>query len=229
MRAHWLQHVPFEGLGSIEDWLRQRGYALTCTRLYAQEPLPAVGDLDLLIAMGGPMSVNDEDGYEWLVPEKALLRDAVGAGVRVLGICLGAQLIADALGARVYPGSEPEIGWWPVSGRPAARAGELQFPQRLEVFQWHGDTFDLPPGAHCLAESAVCPHQAFSLGPRVLGLQFHLETTPASARSLIEHCGDELHPGGYVQSVGQMLDPDRTRYATLNAWMDRVLDHLTAG
>lgn len=228
MHAHWLQHVPFEGLGSIEDWLQARGWTLSCTPLHAQATLPALEGIDLLIVMGGPMSVHDEQTYPWLAAEKAWLRAAIDAGVRVLGICLGAQLIASALGARVHAAPEPEIGWWPVHGRPAEGPGGFQFPQRLEVFQWHGDTFDLPPGASCRAASAVCPHQAFSLGPRVLGLQFHLETTPASARSLIAHCGDALQPGRCVQSAEQMLDAAPARYARLNAEMARVLEHLTA-
>lgn len=228
MRAHWLQHVPFEGLGSIEGWLQARGWSIGCTPLHTQATLPALDGIDLLIAMGGPMSVNDGQVYPWLAAEKVLLRAAIDAGVRVLGICLGAQLIASALGARVHAAPQPEIGWWPVQGRPTEGADGFRFPQQLEVFQWHGETFELPPGATGLAASPLCPQQAFSLGPRVLGLQFHLETTPASARSLIAHCGDALQPGGCVQSAAQMLDAAPARYARLNAEMGRVLEYLTA-
>ncbi len=136
MNAHYLQHVPFEGIGSIEGWLSRNGARVGRTRLYQGEALPDVERMetnDLLVVMGGPMSVNDEGTFPWLAAEKAAIRAAVRRGVRVLGICLGAQLIASALGARVYRNSVKEIGWFPIQGVVGA-----------------GNTFRFPPGRHRL-------------------------------------------------------------------------------
>ena len=129
------------------------------------------------------MSVNDEDVLDWLRPEKQLVRDAVARGIPVLGVCLGGQLIASALGARVYPGAASEIGWFPVHGVPDV-APSFQFPPEILAFHWHGETFDLPAGAVRLAGSAACENQAFQVGRNVIALQFHLETTPDNVEAL---------------------------------------------
>ena len=160
MKVQILQHVPFEGPGSMAAWLAARRADVACTRLFAGDPLPRAEQVDALIALGGPMSVNDEDELEWLRPEKQLVRDAVARGLPVLGVCLGAQLIASALGARVYPGAAREIGWFPIRGLPDLAPG-FQFPPECLAFHWHGETFDLPAGAVRLASSAGCENQAF--------------------------------------------------------------------
>lgn len=227
MRAHILQHVPFEGPGSIRDWLANRGARVATVHVYAGEPLPGPGASDLVVLMGGPMSVNDEADHPWLVAEKAFVRDAVDAGVPVLGICLGAQLIAAALGARVYRNAEREIGWFEVRGLPAP-PGCFAFPAVAEAFHWHGETFDLPPGAIHLAESAACRNQAFQVLPKVLGFQFHLETTQDSAALLLQHCGHELTPGPWVQSAEALASAPPEAYARANRLMDGVLAYLTA-
>ena len=121
MRVHCLQHVPFEGLGCIEPWLQSSGHAVTFTRFHESATLPELDHVDLLIVMGGPMSVNDEAEFPWLVQEKRFVRDAIHAGKSVLGVCLGAQLIAAAMGARVYQNHTREIGWLPVDAVPARR------------------------------------------------------------------------------------------------------------
>jgi GMP synthase-like glutamine amidotransferase len=229
MRAHYLQHVPFEGLGSIGSWLEAAGAEVTATRFYEDAALPPLADVDLLVAMGGPMSVNDESQLPWLVAEKRFVREAVERGVPVLGICLGAQLIASALGARVYPNRLKEIGWLPIEAPPVGREGLFQLPATLEVFHWHGETFDLPAGSSRLASSAGCKNQAFQLGERVVGLQFHLETTPESARAIVENCRDELVPSPYVQTEQQLLAADSSRYRAINAVMDSLLAFLTRG
>ena len=225
-RAHILQHVPFEGPGSIASWLDAGGWRVTRTAFFESADLPAPEDIDLLVVMGGPMSVNDGDRHRWLAAEKRFVRAAVEAGKPVLGICLGAQLIAAALGARVYPNAEKEIGWLPVRA-VAEGAGLFRFPAQVEVFHWHGETFDLPPGATRLAESAGCANQAFQLGGRVIGLQFHLETTPDTARAIVAHCRDELSPARYVQDEAQILAAPPERYAGINRLMAQVLDWLT--
>src|SRR5690606_3581623 len=128
MRAHYLQHVPFEGLGSIEPWLRARGFSVTATRFFEDPALPDPRGIDLLVVMGGPMSVNDDASLPWLVDEKRFVRAAIDANIPVLGICLGAQLIASAMGARVQPGREKELGWFPVQAVHAAHAPGLARP-----------------------------------------------------------------------------------------------------
>ena len=225
MRAHYLQHVPFEGLGSIENWLQRNGYAITSTRFYEHPDVPEVDGIDLLIVMGGPMSVNDEAEYPWIVAEKAFIRAVVAANKPVLGICLGAQLIASALGAAVYPNTVKEIGWFPVRATDGKDA-RFQFPETVDVFHWHGETFDLPPRAIQLAESDGCQHQAFQIGDRVMGLQFHLETTPASVQALTTHCRDELVAEDTIQSAETMLAAPPDRYETINGLMADILEYL---
>ena len=227
MHVQVLQHVPFEGPGSIAAWLAARRAAVGCTRLFAGDLLPRADELDALIAMGGPMSVNDEETLAWLRPEKQLVRDAVARGIPVLGVCLGGQLIASALGARVYPSPEREIGWFPVRAVPDAAPG-FRFPPEFLAFHWHGETFDLPAGAVRLAGSAACENQAFRIGSSAVALQFHLETTPAGANALIENCRNELVPGPYVQTERELRAAPAARYAAINGLMERVLADLLA-
>ncbi|MBI5042046.1 MAG: gamma-glutamyl-gamma-aminobutyrate hydrolase family protein [Gammaproteobacteria bacterium] len=229
MNIHFLQHVPFEGLASIRSWIEHGGHKVTCTRLYAGDGFPRPDNIDLLIVMGGPMGVYDIDQYPWLTAEKTFIRAVIDAGKRVLGICLGAQLIADVLGGRVYPNGQKEIGWFPITRTTAAETSALGrlLPAEFVAYHWHGDTFELPPGAVHLAQTPVCRHQAYAIGDRILGLQFHLETTPESARELIEHGGDELVGGPTIQSAEAML-ADNTRFVELNRLMFALLDGLTA-
>lgn len=225
MKVQVLQHVPFEGLGSIQTWLADRGAVTQWTRFFETPSLPSVQAVDFLIVLGGPMSVNDESVFPWLASEKQFIQQVIAADKPVLGICLGAQLIANAMGARVYPNARKEIGWFDVE-QVGTSGGHFLFPQTLPVFHWHGETFDLPPGAIHLARSAACAHQAFQLGERVIGLQFHLETTPDSAMAMIAHCGDELIEGPFVQSAVTLQAVDDAAYRKINVWMARVLDYL---
>jgi len=229
MRAHYFQHVPFEGLGCIEPWLRSADAVVTDTRFFDTGALPDLNDIDLLVVMGGPMSVNDEDEFPWLVEEKRFVRDAIQAGRSVLGVCLGAQLIASAMGARVYRNHTREIGWFPVEAVPQASPGAFQFPNSSLAFHWHGETFDLPSGAAHLARSAACENQAFQLGDSVIGMQFHLETTPESARTMVEQCCAELALPGLVQAEAQILAASAQTYATANRLMADILTHLCRG
>ncbi len=229
MNVHVLQHVPFEGLGSIAGWLAQRHAVVTHTRFFASACLPAVSGLDLLIVLGGPMGVHDEDRFPWLAEEKRFVRRCIDTGVAVLGICLGAQLIAAALDAPVFANAEKEIGWFPVEMLPAAAASDVftGFPDRLEVFHWHGDTFGLPEKAGHISRSSACAHQAFVVHERVVGLQFHLETTDASLQQLISHCSAEIVPGAFIQAAETMA-ADARRFAGINALMHRLLDNMAA-
>jgi len=226
MRAHYLQHVPFEGLGSIGPWLQQAGYAITGTQFFQPYTLPAITQIDLLVVMGGPMSVNDEVAHAWLAAEKRFIREVIESGRPVLGVCLGAQLIASAMGAKVTANAEKEIGWFPVEAAASQGRTSFRFPPRTDVFHWHGETFELPPGAVLLAASAGCRHQAFQLSGTVIGLQFHLETTPESARQIVSNCRDELIPARYVQSEEEILSAPAASYETINRLMAEVLGYL---
>ncbi|MGH8442356.1 MAG: type 1 glutamine amidotransferase, partial [Nevskiaceae bacterium] len=202
MRVHFLQHAEHEGLGCIERWLRERGHRLTGTRLYRGEELPDAGDFDWLVVMGGPMNIYEHDRHPWLIREKFLIRDACVRKKKVLGICLGSQLVADVLGGPVSQGDHLEIGWFDVTLNDDARKSSHfdGFPERFQAFHWHGDTFKYPPGATALMSSEACPRQAYSWGDgRVLGLQFHLEVELEDARRWL--AVDAPEPGRYVQSA----------------------------
>ncbi|NTV64237.1 MAG: type 1 glutamine amidotransferase [Oscillochloris sp.] len=226
MRAHYFQHVPFEGIGSIEAWLNANGYAITSTKFFESAELPDPQAIDLLVVMGGPMSVNDEQELPWLVAEKAFVRECITAGKAVLGICLGAQMIASALGAKVFANPAKEIGWLPIQAVAPGDESLFSFPPTAVVFHWHGETFDLPAGAVRLAMSEACANQAFQLGRRVIGLQFHLETTPQLANGIVVNCGDELVPAAYIQTAEEILAADASRYAAINALMSQMLAYL---
>lgn len=231
MRIHCLQHVPFEGPAAIADWAAARGHRLAFTRLYAGQELPDNDDFDWLLVMGGPMNIYQEQQYPWLKAEKACIDRALVAGKTLLGICLGAQLLADRLGSPVYAGPEREIGWWPLQLTEAGRRSRLfgDLDQPLQAYHWHGDTFDLPAGATCLASSAACAQQAFLYDQRVLGLQFHFEVTLEAVRRLIDHCGNEIGADRYVQSAEQMLAVPATVFARLHRCLFSVLDRLEKG
>jgi GMP synthase-like glutamine amidotransferase len=225
MKVHVLQHVPFEGLGSIASWLKDHKAEVTSTRFYENPALPPVSGIELIIVMGGPMSVNDEATLPWLRPEKQFVREAVEQGVPVLGVCLGAQLIAGALGARVYRNPRKEIGWFQIEATPGP-VDAFRFPGKCTVFHWHGETFDLPAGAVRLARSKACENQAFQIGRHVIGLQFHLETTPESAAAILDNCGDELAPGPYIQTEAELRAAPGAGYVEINTLMDKVLSYI---
>ena len=227
MRINYFQHVPFEGLGTIERWIRAHGYHLTATKLYQNDQVPDVESIDWLIIMGGPMGVHDEDRLPWLKGEKRFIEKAISKGKAVLGICLGAQLIADVLGARVHPNRVKEIGWFPIELTGAGQRSSLFgfLPQQLVVFHWHGDTFGLPAGAVHIARSEACPNQAFVYGERVIGLQFHLESTPKGVAALIENCSGELVEGSYIQTQSQLMAHQKA-FRVINKAMDELLSRI---
>ena len=211
----------------IERWLNARNAQLSATRFYEDARLPDIDAVDWLIIMGGPMSVNDETAHPWLAAEQRCIARAIAEGKVVLGVCLGAQLIAGAMGASVHPNKEREIGWLPIERVANPQQGGIAdiLPDQVEVFHWHGETFDLPEQAVKIARSAACENQAFSIGERVLGLQFHLEATPSSVAALIENCRGEMTPGRFVQSEEEMLR-DRGRFERAHTIMASLLDHL---
>ena len=224
MRLHYFQHVLFEDLGCIEKWATGKGHRVTSTAFYTNGFFPDLETIDWLVIMGGPMNIYEEDKFPWLPEEKRFIRAAIAANKVVIGICLGAQLIADALGATVYKNRHKEIGWFPII-QTEASARHLFFPDGMEAFHWHGDTFDLPPGARHIARSKACENQAFIHGERVIGLQFHLELMKEGAKRLIENCRNELVDGPYIQTPAQMLSRE-LRFQDANSTMFDLLNRL---
>jgi len=225
VRLHIFQHVAFEGPGSIQDWADRAQLKPQVTRFFQNDPLPPLSEVTHLIVMGGPMGVNDHEHFPWLEKEKRFIRDVIDAGKSVLGVCLGAQLMAGALGSRVYKNPVPEIGWFPIhkSREAHADASAAFLPPSPNVLHWHGDTFDIPRGARCLAHSEVCRHQGFYLNRQIIGLQFHLETTPESLQALIENCSDEIVDGPFIQPAADM-HAVRDRFAPNQKIMAALLD-----
>jgi len=198
-KIHAFFHVPFEGLGSISEWISRNNHSLTSTNWWESSYQNEL--FDVLIIMGGPMGVYDESELSWLKEEKGLIATAIQDGKKVLGICLGSQLIAEVCGSNVYPNHQKEIGWFPISGTSEFDG--------LTVFHWHGDTFDLPNGAELVASSPACKHQAFWIGDTILGLQFHLEVREEDVKRMIEHEGHELVVSDFVQSADAILENQR--------------------
>ncbi len=224
MRAHFFQHVSYEGLGNIEFWLKNAGYKITSTKLYESLKLPDITEIDFLVIMGGSMSVNDEEEYPWLAQEKEFIAKFIETGKPVLGICLGAQLIANALGAKVYPSSTAEIGWFPVES--VLQPDTFVFPSSIDIFQWHGETFDLPVGARLITRNEACENQGFQIGKSVIALQFHPEMTPELAREIISHGRDELISSKYVQTEEEILSATSKHYSEIDQLMGKVISYL---
>jgi GMP synthase (glutamine-hydrolysing) len=227
MRIHFLQHVPHEGIGTMEEWIRQKKYSLSYTRLFANDPLPDINEIDWLLVMGGAMSVNDGDTIPWLKKEKQYVKLAIDAGKTVLGFCLGSQMIANVLGARVYKNPCKEIGWFDLdlTGEGFASRAFSRFPRRLKVLQWHGETFDLPQGCTLVATSPYCKNQAFVFNERVIGMQFHLEVTREDVQSWTVNAANELTKENYIQSPDEMLGKTE-EFGSLKKHMFRLLDNL---
>jgi GMP synthase-like glutamine amidotransferase len=229
MNVHVLQHVPFEGPGSIEDWCLAGGHTLRITPLYSPGAvLPDIGDVDLLVIMGGPMNVYEDAIYPWLVVEKTFIGAFLQSGKPVLGICLGAQLLSLCCGASVGRAAHLEIGWFPVEATPAAAA----FPwlntllaTRPVLFHWHGDRMEIPAGASNLVSTKANDNQAFALeGGRIVGLQFHPEVTPGLLEQMVAEGRDELRVNAFVQSADEISSV--AAYRDAGAVMRGVLDHL---
>jgi GMP synthase (glutamine-hydrolysing) len=225
-RIHCIEHVPFETPGHIADWVVERGHSFATTRVYHHEPFPALETFDALVVMGGPMGVHDGARYAWLTEEKRFIEASLQGEKRVLGVCLGSQLVADVLGARVYKNRFQEIGWFPVHGTEAGRA-QWGLPLHLNAFHWHGDAFDLPTDAVQLAKSAACEQQMFALGTKVLGMLFHAEVTRAGIEDFVRHGSAELGDGHYVQSPSTMAGTDAD-IAAAHALLDGILDRWSA-
>lgn len=227
MKIHCIQHVEFETLGTIVEWIEKRKHSLSTTHLYENQNFPSLDNFDLLIIMGGPMNIYEYEKYPWLRKEKAFIKETISAGKAVLGICLGAQLVADVLKAEVFKNDYKEIGWFPVFTIKQEKS-EISLlegvPKELTAFHWHGDTFGLPEGAIRLFESEACKNQGFIYKNRVIGLQFHLEMSSRTIGNVIENCRDELVEGMYIRNEEEMLDKD-SFLADSKLSMFRILDN----
>lgn len=233
MRLHFVQHVPFERPAGIGEWAEGHGFPTSVTKIYrpprtARAVLPSPDEFDALVVLGGPMGVDDTDAHPWLGEETELIAEAIRAGRRIVGICLGAQLIAKALGADVRRARFTEIGWYTVRKvDPATARVELVenvLPDHFPAFHWHSDSFDIPETATPLLESEACGNQAFVIPGKVLALQFHLEMGPENVEALLENCESELGTGRYVQSPAAIRAGVEEHASLARALLDRLLD-----
>ncbi len=228
MNIQCFTHVPFENAANIGCWAEDRAHVLGYTHLYRNPALPSLNAFDMLAIMGGPMNIYDHDAYPWLVVEKAFIRQVIDAGKTVIGVCLGSQLIADVLGAKVMPNTHKEIGWYPVTLTEAGAdtSGFSALPMQMDVFHWHGDTFSLPAGSIHLASSPACANQAFLYGQNVLGLQFHMEYSPESIEKMLAHCGDEIVESPYI-STDNAIRAGYDKIPQTKEWLYALLDAFT--
>ncbi len=231
LRIHYFKHVPYEGLGFIEQWAQKHGCSLSCTEFYKDgHEIPSVDNFDWLVVMGGSMSIYDET-IPWLKEEKQFILKTIETGKKVIGICLGAQLIADVLGADVYPNDRKEIGWWPVKLTPEGKKHTLlkDFPDEFVTYHWHGDMFDIPEGATRLISSDVCANQVFVYSDNVLALQFHFETTPQTVVEFINNSRHELVDAPFIQPEDEMLELMIKYIPENNRRLEMILDKMKGG
>jgi GMP synthase (glutamine-hydrolysing) len=209
MKIHIIQHVPFEGPAKLGELLTSAGATLSFSYLFETISFPSSKDIDRLVILGGPMGVHDVSEFPWLAFEKQFIQDVLRErGKKILGICLGAQMIAHALNAEVGKNPHKEIGFFPTYRAPVVpRPWERILPASFDPFHWHGDTFSLPRGAASLAYSAACANQAFVWKNKALALQFHLECTEKSIEAMIDHEGMELTEiGPSIQNESQIRE-----------------------
>lgn len=228
MKIHCIRHEPFEGLASIEDWIKHNNHQFSSTYTYLQQAFPSGCSFDFLIIMGGTASIYNSLRESWYLEEKKFLEDCIRRKTKILGICLGSQILASVLGSRIYPGKAKEIGWFPVDFFAEDIKGLEFLPGRIETFHWHGDTFDIPEGAIRLASSEVTPNQGFIYNDTVFALQFHPEMTKTSLNKIIEAAGEELNQlGDYIQSAKYILSRSDL-IGINNALMFDLLNYIAA-
>lgn len=235
MRVHWLQHVPYEGLGSIKAWMEAQGHTLTSTQVWQNTDFPEPDDIDWLIIMGGPMGVYDEQDYPWLIEEKAFIKRVIPESIlgkkrAVLGICLGAQLIAEELQTHIYTNPVPELGWGSVQKSATAGLSPVlaDTAEGFEAFHWHFDTFGLPLDCERVFSSEACENQGFIYDNRVLGLQFHLETEAEDIERIIEHGGADLAKAGLSDEAIKAMHTSKETLAVAREQMFILLENLQA-
>lgn len=227
LRIHYLQHVAFEGPGCIAQWAETKNHVITSTKLYCNESFPDLSQIDWLIILGGPMSVNDSEKYPWINTEKKFILNAINTGKTVIGICLGSQFIASVLGAGVYKNKEKEIGWFPINNTASADNFLFQDEKEYNVFHWHGETFDLPDNSILLASSEACINQAFLYGNTVLGLQFHFEVTDDSLAQMLTFGKEDIDGSPFTQQP-DYIAAQKQLIVENNKRMYSILDYFEA-
>jgi GMP synthase-like glutamine amidotransferase len=232
MRIVCLQHIDYEGPDKIADWASERGHTLE-TVVPQFEQFPDTGEFEMLVVLGGPMGAYEDAAYPWLRPEKRFIAAAAAAGLRVFGVCLGAQLVAEALGGRAHPHTVREVGWFPVRLTPSGQFGRslAALPETFVAGEWHGDTYNLPVRMKNGAVTDTCENQAFeSADGRVVGIQFHLEWTPEALVGLVQRHADWLaeEPGAAGPTIATAAEflaplPELARgHELLYALLDRM-------
>lgn len=235
LKVHYFQHIAGEGFGSCYQFLKQHNAKITATEFFALpvdrsleiEALPQVEDVDLLIIMGGEMSVNDEVNFPWLKIEKRWLRRYLSMGKPAIGLCLGGQLIANALGAAVSRSEKQELGWTGVRKVNYVPAECFELPAEFNVMQWHSETFEIPKGAIHLAENDVCRNQMYQIGKNVLGFQFHPEITPETLNLFLENEEELDHfPGQHVQTQQQLKNTSKNNFIVGNQILNQAIEYV---
>ncbi len=226
MNILFVTHASFEKPGSIETWVKRNNHNSIEVCPYAGQSLPAIDNFDMLVVMGGPQSTIEIDKSPYLKDEIELIKQALNMNIRIVGVCLGAQLISEALGAKTERSPNKEIGMYPVDLLDGARQDPIfsDFPVKFEVMHWHSDMPGLTDGIKLLAKSEGCPRQIYRFGDRVYGFQCHFELTRELVATMIEHCESDLKAGKYVMTSEQLMALD---YSKINAQMDKVLDYLS--
>jgi len=223
MNIHILQHAEWETIGQIDNWFSKNGLSYSTTHLYKGERLPET-KVDFLVVMGGPMSIFEDNNHSWLKQEREFIKQTINTDAIVLGICLGSQFIADALGAKVFPGKEKEIGFFDIKKANHHPITD-NLPNKFEVFHWHGDTFETPENAINLFSSELTKNQGFIYDDRVIALQFHLEVGSTEINRFVENGNDELIPANYVQHKKDILIQNFDFYKS-NSYLFNILDFI---
>ena len=237
LKVHYFQHIAGEGFGSCYTYLKQQGAVISATEFFALpidqaleiEALPSIEDVDLLIIMGGTMSVNDEANFPWLKIEKRWLRRYLAAGKPAIGLCLGGQLIANALGASVSRNQHQELGWMDVGRVSHVPENYFQIPEKINIMQWHSETFEIPRGGVRLAQNNVCQNQMYQIGRNVLGFQFHPEMTPHALQLLIENEEDmAVFNGEFVQSIAELKKTNQNKFQQGNDLLNQAIEYVVS-
>jgi GMP synthase-like glutamine amidotransferase len=226
-RLHIFQHVPFENAEHIAVWAQRQGFTISVTRWFDGEKPPLAAEIDWLVILGGPMNIYEHRNHPWLIEEKKFISEVIGLKKKIVGICLGAQLLADVLGAKVYQNQQKEIGWFPVQWSPLAVQKIPTLPKENTVLHWHGDTFDLPANSQLIVSSAACVNQGFIHDNHILAFQFHIESTAASLQVMCEYERDELVTDRYIQTEAQLLGEKshfNTNHQLLDSWLAWLQD-----
>ena len=223
MHIHFIQHMPFEYPASIADWAAEKSHTTTYTKVFEDAIFPSTDNFDVLIIMGGVMGVYEEDIYPWMPEEKAFIKRSIEAKKKVLGICLGSQLVAEALDASVFPHTRKEIGWFAVE-KVSGHELTDKLPQTFTTFHWHGDTFTLPENAIHLFNTEACAQQGFVYKDHVAGLQFHMEVKEDLLEGMTEHEGQELTGVEYVQTAETIQTYITSEVPRQNAYTKAFLD-----